>query len=149
MRRLAAALSALALVSIAGCGSQTDGETAPSAAPAALAQQGPVTLTVATSLSTDGPLYTEGALARIVLRDAAGDVVGAETKRPGRQFVFEGLSPGTYVLEPALRPCDGNCGYLDPPTDSCRRLVIVDSDLTLKVRFSVGGHCLVGRPRGA
>jgi hypothetical protein len=144
MRRLIALVTTLtAAVFIAGCGSQADRrEVAPSASPT-LTQHEPATLTVATSLSTDGPMYIEGALAQIVLRDEGGAVVDRATKWPGKPIVFDGLEPGSYSLEPALRPCDGNCGYLDPPTDSCRRMLTVDADLTLTVRFSVGHACEV------
>jgi hypothetical protein len=147
MRRLiATAFAATALVAaLSGCGSQTD-DPAGSGGPATqIVQQAPATLTVATSLSTDGPMhYTEGALVHMVLRDADGNIADGGTKWPGKRFVFDGLDPGTYVLEPALRPCDGNCGYLDPPTDSCRDTLTIDGDLSVRVEFTVGDPCVVG-----
>jgi hypothetical protein len=143
MRRLIAIACVVASAGLlAGCGSQTD---APAAGPPTkITLANPATLTVATSLTSDGPMYTEGALARLVLRDADGNVVATTTKWPGKQFVFDGLTPGKYVLEPALRPCDGNCGYLDPPTDSCRESFTIDGDLSIRVEFTVGDPCVVG-----
>ena len=35
--------------------------------------------------------------------------------------VFEHLVAGRYVLRAVLRPCDGNCGYLDGPTARAAR----------------------------
>jgi hypothetical protein len=93
-------------------------------------------------------MYIEGALARMVVRDEDGKVVASAMKWPGKTFVFADLQPGTYVLEPALRPCDGNCGYLDPPTDSCRHTLTIDGDVSIRVRFSVGDPCVVDAMRG-
>ena len=146
MRRLIA-VSIVSIVAgqVAGCASQTDDQVTASGGPATgIVQSRTATLTIATSLSTDGPMYIEGALARLVLRDEDGDVVASAMKWPGKKFVFADLEPGTYVLEPALRPCDGNCDYLDPPTDSCRDTFAIDGDLSLQVDFSVGDRCVVG-----
>lgn len=147
MRRFIATLGAIALaVLAAGCGSQSDksGGGDPGGQPTTIVQQSPGTLTVATSLTTGGPMYIEGALARLVLRDSDGKVVATSMKWPGKRVVFENLDPGTYVLEPALRPCDGNCGYLDPPTDSCKGSFAIDGDLSVRVKFTVGHPCVVG-----
>jgi hypothetical protein len=148
MRRLIATAFAATAVGtvLSGCGSQTDDPSGGSGGtPTAVVQETPATLTVATSLSStrDGGMYIEGALAHIVLRDADGNVFDAGTKWPGEKFVFDGLEPGTYVLEPALRPCDGNCGYLDPPTDSCRDMLTIDGDMSVRVEFTVGDPCVV------
>jgi hypothetical protein len=146
MRRLIATACAIAsAVLLGGCGSQADEPVGASGSPATeIVQAAPATLTVATSLSTDGPThYTEGAMARVVLRDEDGNVVASGIKSPGRSFVFADLERGTYVLEPALRPCDGNCGYLDPPTDSCEHTVTIDGDMSVRVEFSVGDPCAV------
>jgi hypothetical protein len=147
MRRLIATIGAIAFaVLAAGCGSQSDesGGGDPGGQPTAIVQHSPSTLTVATSLSTDGPMYIEGALARLVLRDSDGTVVATAMKWPGKRVVFDNLDSGTYVLEPALRPCDGNCGYLDPPTDSCKGSFEIDGDLSVRVKFTVGSPCVVG-----
>jgi hypothetical protein len=141
----AAAVTAAVLV--AGCGSEsTDSTSPPGGQPTVIAQQPSSTLTVETSLTTGGPMYTEGAMAALVLRDSDGQVVGRSMKWPGKTVTFDSLQPGTYFLAPALRPCDGNCGYLDPPTDQCRDRLTVDGDLSVTVKFTVGRRCVVGSP---
>jgi hypothetical protein len=45
--------------------------------------------------------------------------------------------------EATLRPCDGNCGYLDPATDGCHRTLRVSDDVKAKVAFTVGKPCRV------
>ena len=145
MRRLiATALSSTVVAAVlAGCGSNAD-DPAPGGAPT-IVESHRATLTVATSYSEgrNGALYIEGALARLVLRDSDGNVAGAATHWPGKKFVFADLDPGTYVLEPALRPCDGNCGYLDGPTDACRETLSIDGDMGVRVDFTVGEPCVV------
>jgi hypothetical protein len=53
------------------------------------------------------------------------------------------LAPGRYVVTSYQRPCDGNCGYLDPPTDRCRTTVTLaaDDDIVLNVEFAPGQGC--------
>jgi hypothetical protein len=150
MRRLIATTCAIAsAVLLASCGSQTaDADSAAAGGPTAIVQKTRGTLTVATSLTSGGPMYIEGALARMVVRDEDGNVVASATKWPGKAFVFGDLEPGTYVLEPALRPCDGNCGYLDRPTDSCSHTLTIDGDMSIRVKFSVGDPCVVDTMRG-
>jgi hypothetical protein len=138
---LAAAI--VATSTLAACGSQTDDRSGPAQGPATVVQHEPGTLTVATSLSVSGPRYIEGALARLVLRDAGGNVVGTQLKWPGKRFVFPDLAAGTYALSSALRPCDGNCGYLDPPVDRCEDTFAIDGDRTVRVDFAVGEPCVV------
>lgn len=100
MRRAAPALVALAL---AGCGGQTTGGEAGSAF-----------VHVEQRFDRGGPMYIEGSVSYVRLE-------GPETVE--RQL-DDGLAElevdaGRYVLQSWQRPCDGNCGYLDPPTDRC------------------------------
>lgn len=91
-----------------------------------------------------GELFIEGALPEIRLVDAAGQV-----HRPVRDHrdvaSFPALSPGVYRLRAALRPCDGNCGVLDPPTERCAAQVRVDGREVMKVRWMIGRGCGVAR----
>ncbi len=89
-----------------------------------------------------GVFFTEGARPQVELVDDSGhrdtvDPDGADT------FVFEGLGAGSYRLEAALRPCDGNCGYLDPPTGGCQHRLTIDGDREVHVTFVIGRHCHV------
>jgi hypothetical protein len=43
------------------------------------------------------------------------------------------VAPGAYVVTSYQRPCDGNCGYLDGPTDRCSATVTVPRARTLHV----------------
>ena len=92
--------------------------------------------------AADGAVYTEGAVVEVRLRDASGAVV--DTERGDGALRFDDLKSGSYTVEPALRPCDGNCGYLDPPTDGCRESFMLDGDRRMRVDFWVGQACVVG-----
>lgn len=46
------------------------------------------------------------------------------------------LAPGWYRLRSWARPCDGNCGYLDPPTDRCSAGVRVRAGRTTRIRIT-------------
>src|SRR5690242_10277900 len=85
---------------------------------------GPATLVIYQS-SAGGALYTEGSRSFLSIAARAG---GAERVDyfAGREVdpVYSGhLAAGTYTLTSWQRPCDGNCGYLDPPTDRCGRTI--------------------------
>lgn len=90
-----------------------------------------------------GFVYREGAMAAVILRDADGKIVEVRTKQPGTPMTFTNVKPGRYILEPALRPCDGNCGYLDPRLDGCSGTLLVDRRVHIRVDFVVGFHCRI------
>ena len=58
---------------------------------------------------------------------------------------FEHLRSGTYTLEPALRPCDGNCGQLDPRAAECAFPVkkVGATSVRLRVVFRGVEPCVV------
>jgi hypothetical protein len=90
----------------------------------------------------NGALYIEGSVADVILRDASGQEVGRES---GNGLLrFEDLAPGQCTIEPAVRPCEGNCGYLDPRTDQCSDSVQVGKGVVrLRVVYRVGVPCRV------
>jgi hypothetical protein len=47
------------------------------------------------------------------------------------------LGPGSYRLVSFQRPCDGNCGILDPPTDECSREIVVVRDRPVEATIAV------------
>lgn len=59
---------------------------------------------------------------------------------------FPDVSPGTYTLQAALRPCDGNCGSLEPAVLACRHRVRVRAHERFEVVWSGphGCHVLTG-----
>jgi hypothetical protein len=65
-------------------------------------------------------LYIEGSIGYVRIRNAPGRMIAAKTFRTARRLDFA-LPPGRYRLISFQRPCDGNCSYLDPPTDRCAR----------------------------
>ncbi len=129
----------LASLLAAGCGNQLSGSEAPT-----------TSLTVRSTVSPapDGGLYTEGALVEVKLLAPVGLSVGTKRDSPGRPLVFRHLSPGTYTVLPGLRPCDGNCGYLDARTDTCRGTVWVPQNSVVDVRFTISRGCTVNPTAG-
>jgi hypothetical protein len=109
------------------------------------------TLIVATAYRHDSSwhVYREGAKAEIILRDDTGKEVDIRTVNLGRSVRFKDLPPGEYELEPATRPCDGNCGYLDPRLHDCRGTVEVTRTLQVRVSFVVAAPCTVHSPDSA
>jgi hypothetical protein len=132
----------LALVlSVSGCRSnnQTDAE----ADGGDSAQPGTLTVDTTYSEGKGGMLYIEGAMTEVVVRDESGAVVGRHVEMPAKPMTFADLTAGSYSVSAALRPCDGNCGYLDGPTDQCETTVTLDGDLHVTVDFVVGSPCEV------
>jgi len=70
------------------------------------------------SLSGRGPLYFEGAITYFRVRPS-GDSKWIEKSLKNQSESFS-LAAGEYEIESYVRPCDGNCGLLDPPTDRCQ-----------------------------
>lgn len=108
---------------------------------------GTVQVTTTYRAGASGEFYIEGAMVDIVLRDAAGEVIGHEAAAPGEPITFSDLPTGTYVIAPALRPCDGNCGALDARTDGCHDPVDVAGDLRIHVSFRVSAPCTIATPK--
>ena len=68
--------------------------------------------------------YREGAVSYVVIRQAGNDAAATKTSRllaPLEPTLIIGteLAPGRYMISSFQRPCDGNCGFLDPPVDQC------------------------------
>jgi hypothetical protein len=142
----AAALIAAAL--LAGCA-----DDQPRAAP-----DGPARLIVRETLPRQ-PIYKEGTVAflrieRVRSRTLVidGPVTGRGVIR-GRSALFDrNLAPGAYHLVSYQRPCDGNCGYLDPPTARCEVSLELDAGATRTVTVTLndrGGCTVTSRARAA
>ena len=103
---------------------------------------GSILLTADYKAGKDGALYIEGAIAEMIVRDATGREISRESGLGPLRFTV--AVPGLYTIQPALRPCDGNCGYLDPRTDSCAMTALVAADVVrLHVTFRVGEPCQI------
>jgi hypothetical protein len=100
------------------------------------------------------PLYIEGSVGYLRIVDAdTGAVVRkgrARTAAPGttRRIFRRVLPSGRYRIVSYQRPCDGNCDYLDGPTERCATIVEIRDGRVARVTFEVtpGAGCVV---RGA
>lgn len=79
-------------------------------------------------------LYTEGYISFLRVRGKTGAII-VRKRSLGKVHLRTHLAPGSYRLTRFIRPCDGNCGYLDPPTELCRQ--------TLTVAAGVKTHAVV------
>jgi hypothetical protein len=112
--------SLVVAVAIAGPLIAFGGIGGPNANVPAVAPTGAGTLDVALVLDRPGPLYIEGAIGFVRVETVGGELI-RETHGPyGERVTLRiELPPGTYRVVGYLRPCNGHCGLLDSPTDSC------------------------------
>jgi hypothetical protein len=151
---LAVAAGLLLTLGAAACGqpSQNTTQSAPTVTTAPTPTTSPkvrYTLTVVnTFVRTGGPLWSEGALLEVALESAAGT---SFTKLGSfdSEMTFDDLEPGRYIVRPAARPCDGNCGYLDARTGECQAVVQVPPTARLTVQHTVGRPCAIRTLRPA
>jgi hypothetical protein len=113
---IASALAAIALVAV-------------SASVAATPQ---ATLKVTHRLDMKGPLYIEGAYYYLRTERQGRSA----TRRLRQPTTTLRLVPGRYRLRGWARPCDGNCNYLDPPTDHCTAAVRLRAGRTARIRIT-------------
>jgi len=141
MKAQALAIATLAL--LAGCGGSDEIE-----APRQPGVQ-PSRLVVHESRVTDGPVYTEGSLSYLGVDLASGgaqpDVEQVNAEGTGAVIFDQLLIPDQYYLVSYQRPCDGNCGYLDPPTDRCATTLDLQPGETRNITIVVrpGSRCRV------
>jgi hypothetical protein len=97
------------------------------------------TLRLSMRVDTSKGVYIEGAYYYATLSRPGFRAVRRFTQ-PTVVFRFR---PGSYVLRAYARPCDGNCGYLDPPMDGCKTAVAAARPVTLRgsVVFKAGSPC--------
>jgi hypothetical protein len=53
------------------------------------------------------------------------------------------LKPGSYKLISYQRTCDGNCGTLDPASDSCSSDFTAGRSLEARIRVTYGSGCTI------
>jgi len=67
------------------------------------------------------PVFIEGAVTELRLLGRNGSTKASKDAALTTVPVLLGsVDPGRYVLRAAVRPCDANCGNLDPPAFRCR-----------------------------
>jgi len=136
-------LAAIALLSaLSGCASAAPADPGP--APAISGAE-----LVVREARASQPLYIEGSIGYLrIVRLDSGVVVRkgrARTAAPGhtRTLFRHFLPPASYRIIAYQRPCDGNCGYLDGPTERCDLTVQVRNGRPRSVTLEVtpGGEC--------
>jgi hypothetical protein len=88
------------------------------------------------------PRYIEGAVSHLrLVRADTGELIedGPVADGPSAPTYMRELPAARYRLVSYQRPCDGNCGMLDPPTDRCATKIDVAAGETL--------HVTIGLPR--
>jgi len=128
-------LIALALLALPGCGQSSSPGSSPP--PATLGLQQVVDMT--------GGLYVEGSLGYVRLENADGAKVFEEQLDPDKPTLTREVPAGDYVLRSWQRPCEGNCNYLDPPTDECQSALALTSGdhVRAKITLRPGHGCRI------
>jgi hypothetical protein len=91
---------------------------------------------------TDGDaIPVEGALSYIRIERETGAAL-TERQLPGSHQLWLRVPPGAYRLVSWQRTCDGDCGYLDPPSNRCARPFPLrpgeELDVAIRVNFTSG-----------
>jgi hypothetical protein len=94
-------------------------------------------------LDSSAGVYTEGSIWHLRVVGSAVDAVLDRDLKTDR--VSLQLPAGRYRLESYERPCDGNCGYLDPPMDNCSGSVTAEAGATVNVHVTLkpGQGCTI------
>ena len=134
-RRAARALAVLAIVSC--------GEGVVAAAPGA--GGGPGKLHVREHRLPSDVIYTEGYVSFLRIREAGSGRAVVKRRFQGRVHARTKLPAGRYRVIRFIRPCDGNCGLLDPRTERCAEGVDVGADGATRVviRTRTGTGCKI------
>lgn len=103
-------------------------------------------LHVQQAVAKGSPLPIEGAYAYIRVEQPDGSKVVERRLSGSRQpSATVELADGRYRLLSWQRTCDGNCGYLDPPSDRCSGEFELRHDQRLAVTITVryGSGCRI------
>jgi hypothetical protein len=127
-RRSVTLVAVLLAATLAGCGDKDDDTAA----------------VRISSRTVMGPVYFEGALKFVALRDEHGDRALREELDESASLSWR-LAPGRYRLTAWARPCSGNCGSLDDPVDGCAATVTLtrERERSVRIVFTAGEPCRV------
>jgi hypothetical protein len=98
--------------------------------------------------------YTEGQISFLIVRDSSGKEVAArefQAINPIFPALQVDLPAGRYQVESYQRPCEGNCGSLDPPADRCEAEVNLRAgqSVFLTAEFAPGRGCALEQTTAA
>jgi hypothetical protein len=99
-------------------------------APLAHGGKGQGTLNVRERFDPEGGLPIEGYIPFAVVRKAGSGRVVLRAK----PSFHRNLPAGRYRLSSYMRTCDGNCGFLDPPTNKCATTFELERRKTTTIR---------------
>ena len=96
-----------------------------------------------------GQLYVEGSRSYLAVSAESGgsDTLGYFVMHEGDPVFSKVLAPGRYTLKSWQRPCDGNCGTLDDPTDRCQRTItlLAEQPARYVIQLAPGRGCRIVR----
>ena len=96
-----------------------------------------------------GQLYVEGSRSYLTVSAKSGgtETLGYFVMHEGDPVFSKVLAPGRYTVKSWQRPCDGNCGYLDDPTDRCQRTITVLAEQPARyvIQLAPGQGCRIVR----
>ena len=94
-----------------------------------------------------GALYTEGSRSYLAIAAMAGggDRFGYFAGDANDPVYAKRLAAGAYTLRSWQRPCDGSCGFLDGPTDRCRRTITLNprASAVYTIELTPGRGCRI------
>jgi hypothetical protein len=97
-----------------------------------------------TQVKVGDAIPIEGALSYIRIEREAG---GALTERqlPTSDHLTLSVPSGTYRLMSWQRFCDGNCGYLDPPSNRCALpfTLRAGEEIEVEIRVNFASGCVI------
>ena len=90
-------------------------------------------------------IYTEGYVSFLRIREAGSGRAVVKRRFQGRVHARTKLRAGRYRVIRFIRPCDGNCGLLDPRTERCAAAVDVGAGGATRVviRTRTGTGCKI------
>ena len=137
MRLVALAFVLALALAASGCGAADEAaDTTPEAAPEN------ASLNVEQVLDTSGPMFIEGYLWALEIVDADGTTV-FEDDLEGMEHAEE-LPAGTYTVRSAMKPCMGNCGYVDPPVNECEEEIeLVAPSTSVEISQAANRACTI------
>jgi len=90
-------------------------------------------------------LFAEGSVGFVRIERPSGRKVLTRRLPLDDPRITVPLRPGRYRLKSWQRPCDANCGTLDPPTDRCSRMLTIRPGERLRaiIRLNPATGCVI------